>query len=86
MVEEIRSRNPRVREIILRLKAPFPYESGQWVAVYLPVGPEPPKVRAYSLATPAIGDGRITLAFNRGNRPDSATDYLFGLEPGDKLE
>ena len=84
VVEEIRSLTRQVRELVLQPTRPFSYKAGQWIALHLPVGPNPPKIRAYSLATPPQG-GRITLSLNLGGGEDSASRYLFGLKQGDTV-
>ncbi|MBC8104778.1 MAG: FAD-dependent oxidoreductase [Cytophagales bacterium] len=87
VLEAARVLAPDVREITLRPDAPAPltYQPGQWISLRLPVGEKPPLIRAYSMATPASQDGRLTLCFDR-IEGGIGSEYLWTAEPGLAME
>lgn len=77
---------PRVRQLVILPKTQrVLFQPGQWVSLKLPVGPNPPLNRAYSLAAPGTGSNELTLVFDRviGGLGSS---YLYQLRPGDEIQ
>lgn len=76
---------PNVRQlVVLPQERHLSFQPGQWVSLKLPVGPQPPLNRAYSMAAPASPSGEITLVFDRV--PDGiGSGYLYHIRVGDQL-
>jgi ferredoxin-NADP reductase len=76
---------PRVRQLVVLPKTqPLSFQPGQWVSVKLPVGPNPPLNRAYSMAAPASPSGELTLVFDRVTE-GMGSGYLYRIKAGDEL-
>jgi ferredoxin-NADP reductase len=76
---------PHVRQLIVLPKIQkVLFQPGQWVSLKLPIGPNPPLNRAYSLAAPATASGELTLVFDQviGGL---GSGYLYQLRPGDEI-
>jgi ferredoxin-NADP reductase len=76
---------PNVRQlIVLPKKRVVSFQPGQWVSLKLPVGPNPPLNRAYSLAEPSTASGELVLVLDRviGGLGSS---YLYQLKPDDEI-
>ncbi len=72
---------PNVRQLVLLPAKKIAFEPGQWISLKLPVGPNPPLNRAYSMAAPASPSGELTLVFDRV--PGGAgSNYLYDMRPG----
>ncbi|MFO0980470.1 MAG: FAD-dependent oxidoreductase [Planctomycetota bacterium] len=84
-VERQRLLAPHVHEMTLVVQGePLRFRPGQWLSLSLPVGEHPPLSRAYSLAEPDHGDGRLQLCFERA--PSGlASRYLAELKPGEEI-
>ncbi|HEY3269024.1 MAG TPA: FAD-binding oxidoreductase [Armatimonadota bacterium] len=67
------------------VEPPLAWKPGQWASLRLPVGPHPPLVRAYSLASPPDGTGIMPLIFDHVDGGLGST-YLKELGPGDEVE
>jgi NAD(P)H-flavin reductase len=81
-VTEVRSLNPDVIEVDLRMVEPaaLPFSAGQWVSV--PFGPK--IVRAYSMASPPGSGERLTLSVDVA--PGGlGSQWIRGLKPGDAV-
>jgi len=77
---------PLVRQlVILPQEQLLAYEPGQWISLKLPVGPNPPLNRAYSMATPATESGELTLVFDRVT-DGLGSSYLYHIKSGDELQ
>lgn len=77
---------PCVRQLVVLPKTQrVLFQPGQWVSLKLPVGPNPPLNRAYSLAAPGTASGELTLVFDRviGGL---GSGYLYQLRPGDEIQ
>jgi ferredoxin-NADP reductase len=76
---------PHVRQLIVKPQTTkISFQPGQWVSLTLPVGQKPPLNRAYSMATPALPTGELTLVFDRV--PGGlGSNYLYRLTSGDEL-
>ncbi len=76
---------PHVRQVIVKPQTTtIPFKPGQWVSLKLPVGPNPPLNRAYSMADPASPTGELTLVFDRV--PGGlGSNYLYQLKSGDEI-
>ncbi len=77
---------PHVRQLVLLPKErPIPFNPGQWVSLKLPVGPNPPLTRAYSIAAPGTASGELTLILDRvvGGL---GSGYLYGLTAGNDVQ
>lgn len=76
---------PHVRQLILLPRERrLDFQPGQWISLKLPVGPQPPLNRAYSMAAPASPSGELTIVFDRV--PDGlGSSYLYRLTPGDDV-
>ena len=86
-VTAARRLSPHVREITLRPDSGSlnPYLPGQWLSLRLPIGDNPPLIRAYSLATAPNQDGSLVLCFDRVEG-GLGSEYLWGVEPGTPIE
>lgn len=60
------------------------FQPGQWVSLHLPVGDEPPLMRAYTMAEPQAEDGRLVLVFDKVPQ-GRGSGYLYGVRQGDEL-
>ena len=77
---------PHVRQLVLRPTVQnIAFQPGQWVSLKLPVGAKPPLNRAYSMATPGIPSGELTLVFDRVPG-GMGSNYLYTLKPGDDTQ
>ena len=76
---------PHVRQLVVKPKIrKISFQPGQWVSLKLPVGPNPPLNRAYSIADPSSPYGELTLVFD--HVPGGlASTYLYGLRSGDEV-
>lgn len=76
---------PKVRQLVVLPKIQkLSFQPGQWVSLKLPVGPNPPLNRAYSMAAPLSPSGELTLVFDRV--PDGmGSDFLYQVKAGDEL-
>jgi NAD(P)H-flavin reductase len=87
-VDQIRNLAHDVREIGLRLTDPaeIHFKAGQFVSFDVPYPTlNRPATRAYSIASPPIQKGRITLLLNLVPGGPGST-YLFGLKEGDETQ
>lgn len=87
-VDQIRNLTHDVREIGLRLTDPaeIHFKAGQFVSFDVPHPKlNRPATRAYSIASPPIQKGRITLLLNLIPGGPGST-YLFGLKEGDDTQ
>jgi CDP-4-dehydro-6-deoxyglucose reductase, E3 len=87
-VDQIRNLTHDVREIGLRLTDPaeIHFKAGQFVSFDVPHPTlNRPATRAYSIASPPIQKGRITLLLNLVPGGPGST-YLFGLKEGDATQ
>jgi ferredoxin-NADP reductase len=76
---------PNVRQLVLLPAGKkLTFEPGQWISLKLPVGPNPPLNRAYSMAAPASPSGELTLVFDRVPEGIGST-YLYDMRPGSEL-
>ncbi|MFQ5895772.1 MAG: ferredoxin--NADP reductase [Nitrospinota bacterium] len=76
---------PHIRELVLEpLEKPIAFRPGQWISLRLPVGERPPLNRAYSMAEPQAGSGRLVLCLDLVANGLGST-YLFSLEAGAEL-
>jgi ferredoxin-NADP reductase len=76
---------PHVRQLVVLPKIQrVLFQPGQWVSLKLPVGPNPPLNRAYSLASPGTASGELTLVLDQviGGL---GSGYLYQLRPGDEI-
>lgn len=77
--------SPSVRQlVVLPRTQKLMFQPGQWVSLKLPVGPQPPLNRAYSLAAPLSPSGELTLVFDRVPG-GMGSEYLYHLKAGDQL-
>ncbi|MDF0642976.1 MAG: FAD-dependent oxidoreductase [Nitrospira sp.] len=77
---------PQVRQLVLLPKErPLSFSPGQWVSLKLPVGPNPPLNRAYSMAAPGTASGELTLILDRVVE-GLGSGYLYGLSPGNDVQ
>ncbi|SLM46740.1 putative Ferredoxin reductase [Nitrospira japonica] len=77
---------PHVRQLVLLPKErPLSFAPGQWVSLKLPVGPNPPLNRAYSMAAPGTASGELTLILDRVT-DGLGSGYLYGLSPGNAIQ
>lgn len=76
---------PHVRQLVVLPKTEkIAFQPGQWVSLKLPVGPNPPLNRAYSMASPESPSGELTLVFDRV--PGGiGSNYLYQAKAGDEL-
>ena len=76
---------PHVRQLVVLPRAwKFSFQPGQWISLKLPVGPNPPLNRAYSMAAPSTTSGELTLVFDRV--PEGlGSGHLYQLKAGDEL-
>lgn len=76
---------PNVRQLILLPRErKLDFQPGQWISLKLPVGPQPPLNRAYSMAVPASPTGGLTIVFDRVPGGLGST-YLYQLKPSDEV-
>lgn len=76
---------PNVRQLVVLPKVRLvSFQPGQWVSLKLPVGPNPPLNRAYSLAEPSTASGELTLVLDRVVR-GLGSGYLYQLKSGDEI-
>jgi len=77
---------PHVRQLVLLPKErPLSFAPGQWVSLKLPVGPNPPLTRAYSMGAPGTASGELTLILDRV-ADGLGSGYLYGLIPGNDIQ
>jgi len=81
---DVREPASSIREMVIDPRHRLRYKPGQWVSLHLPVGPNPPLIRAYSMAEPEDDSGRLVLCLDRVSR-GLGSNYLFGLEPGAEI-
>ncbi|HRI37106.1 MAG TPA: FAD-binding oxidoreductase [Nitrospira sp.] len=76
---------PHVRQLVLKPKtAKIAFQPGQWVSLHLPIGPNPPLNRAYSMADPSSPYGELTLVFDLVS-DGLGSPYLYQLKSGDEI-
>jgi ferredoxin-NADP reductase len=76
---------PNVRQLVVLPKEHHvSFQPGQWISLKLPVGPNPPLNRAYSLAEPSSASGELILVLDRvvGGL---GSGYLYQLKSGDEI-
>jgi ferredoxin-NADP reductase len=84
-VRRVEALSPHVFALDLSIFIPARWQPGQWVSLNVPVGPNPPLVRPYTLARPCDGSSVLPLVFDRVEGGLAST-WLSEREPGDTVD